>query len=453
MSSTQNFTKDQMLQTAQQMQGPAGDGAPEPVNPMAPAGEGPADPYTRNAAVAGMALGTLDKGRKQAVGTIQSADKKLGEASQKTQAAVRQQGEAEQAVVNETFKAFNPYLEELTRIDETFRQNVAKARAQSEIQMQKVMQGALDVQKFQFQDFFADKSTMGKVLGVVAQALSGAANGLAGQPGAPTPLDRIIERDMQLQQAKFAKLRAGVEEDRGIMNLLREQLGDEISAQTAFRTALNQKLQITVQQLASKMGVPMEKAQALAAQIAQNTAQSQSEGARKIADILTNNAHAESGVYQQYAQTQTQMDMESQRVTAAAKAKQQELARGEKSKLDFSTAAATEFQKTADDLLQSMNRGFMGNSKTEQKANVIQLAEYAFRAQNPGTTAKLDDEVIHNIAAQAGVRFIPGTNDVAYIDQKAFETFRRRIGEQIKTQSRITNTPQNYDTYRDETDK
>jgi hypothetical protein len=101
---------------------------------------------------------------------------------------------------DELKNVYNWGLAEADKIDRQAQNIQTEAQKQLDAQSMKVSQAAEGVQNFQFQDYFADKGVFGKILGVVTAALSGAANSLAGQPGAPTVLDRIIQQDLDLQQ-------------------------------------------------------------------------------------------------------------------------------------------------------------------------------------------------------------------------------------------------------------
>lgn len=78
-------------------------------------------------------------------------------------------------------------------------------------------------------NWWGEAGTGAKVLGVLSQMFAGAAQGLSGQSG-PTPLDRVIEQDLQLQKMGLDKKGQDVANTRGVYSDLKAQLKDESAA-------------------------------------------------------------------------------------------------------------------------------------------------------------------------------------------------------------------------------
>lgn len=82
-------------------------------------------------------------------------------------------------------------------------------------------------------NWWAQAPTGAKILGLISQAAAGAANFLAGQPGAPTPLDRIIEQDLQYQMQKRQEAKDSVAFNKGIFQDMKQALSDTVTAYSA----------------------------------------------------------------------------------------------------------------------------------------------------------------------------------------------------------------------------
>ncbi len=324
-----------------------------------------------------MALGVLGKGANKSADMVEKGMENETNTALNAGTALTNEGDAKQQILDNFTNVEVPkIMDRMANIDAQFQQNVAAAQTRTETQMKKVLGAAQAAQDFQFHDYWAEKSTGGIVLGIIAQALGGAANGLAGNPGAPTAMDRIIERDMELQKTKFSKLQANVAEQKGVYSMFREQLMDDISVNTAFRTALNQKLTQQIDIMAQQMGVPKMAAETAKAQLFASTARSQAEGAKALANVYTNEAHAKSGVYMELAREKAAL--------AAAVAKAQTAA----GKVNEGAMQKHADVVTAQDALQkAIQNPHM--SPSEQRA----LAEYVAQAmQNSPKRGPRQDE-------------------------------------------------------------
>jgi hypothetical protein len=168
----------------------------------------------------------------------------------------------------------------------------ANTQAATQVQMAKWDDARTQAANSQIQDFFADKTTGGFVVGIISQALGGFANGLAGNPGAPTPLDRVIQRDFERQiQNQNQKGRTAAGEE-GKLRVLMSQGLDQLQASAALRAALNDKIKVITDDVANRMGTP--DALAKAAQIK--------------ADLDTKNQQIQDGVQSNYMTGRIQME-------------------------------------------------------------------------------------------------------------------------------------------------
>lgn len=133
----------------------------------------------------------------------------------------------------------------------------AAARAQ----MVRVNNAAMEAANTTMHNFWEDKTAGARIMGILAQALSGAANGLAGNPSAPTPLDRIIERDIRMQLENMQNKRAAVGQEQSTMRLVYEQTGSRMAAQSAMTLAAYKKVAAMSQALTDQYATPKAQAQ------------------------------------------------------------------------------------------------------------------------------------------------------------------------------------------------
>jgi hypothetical protein len=89
--------------------------------------------------------------------------------------------------------------------------------------------------KTKITNWWAEASTPAKILGVISQALAGALAGLKGTPGQPTPLDRIIERDIEVQKANASLGAQKVDDAKGMYQTALTTFKDHFQAYTATR--------------------------------------------------------------------------------------------------------------------------------------------------------------------------------------------------------------------------
>jgi hypothetical protein len=220
-------------------------------------------------------------------------------------------------------QVYDQYLAKADEIDR--RQTAIQGAAQEQMsrQMQRIEASAAEVQNYQLHNYFADKSNLGRVMALISSACSGGANGLAGQPGAPTPMDRIIEQDMQLQTAQLGQKKAGLDAQTSIFGLLRQQTGDVMSAQLAYRNAMDSKLKIMIDQVGAKLNTPAAKLAEMKAQIDAKTAERNQKASQFYLGNITNTLERDAGLQPQKAALVTDLakHMESMQISEAAASK------------------------------------------------------------------------------------------------------------------------------------
>jgi hypothetical protein len=179
-----------------------------------------------------------------------------------------QKGEEMAPIDRERQQAADEHVDRMNQIrQETEKQNAVQQR---KVQAAVDAAGASDVHSF-----WQDKSVPARILGVIAQALSGAANGLSGNPGAPTPLDRIINEDFQRQVQNQENKSKSAGQQQTLYDQMLRATGNRVDAETAWYTANNNRVASMATTLANKFAQPeaIAKAKAFAAQKDRENAQ------------------------------------------------------------------------------------------------------------------------------------------------------------------------------------
>jgi hypothetical protein len=187
--------------------------------------------------------------RKEAIGAFDSQAKAADRAAQ---------AEAQQAreLAKPAKKLERAALNWATATKNAFTNTQKKIEAQ-----QNAYQAAVqDAAGSQLHEYFADKSTAGKIMGVLAAALGGAANGLAGTPGAPTALDRIIDRDLQLQTAQLQQKDRNVASQGGLLQQMINTAGSEQAGRAAVFDAVKSRLEANVKSIMANNADPITQA-------------------------------------------------------------------------------------------------------------------------------------------------------------------------------------------------
>jgi hypothetical protein len=152
--------------------------------------------------------------------------------------------------------------EEAARFEAQQKQIMQAGQKAYDAQMVRVRSAVDAANQAEVKNFWSDSSVASKIFGVLAQALSGAANGLAGNPSAVTPLDRLIEQDMQRQQMNLAQKNKAAYREQGMLSTIEKQTGDRVAALNALKMAAWERIDRQVAELKGAMGGPVAAAQA-----------------------------------------------------------------------------------------------------------------------------------------------------------------------------------------------
>ncbi len=209
-------------------------------------------------------LGSLDKLR-QAGDIMQAATEKQGQAQTKVDHA-----ESERLAQNQRADEIRMRKREAMVRDYQDRADVLSEQAQN----------------MEVRDFWADKSTGSRILGILAQTLSGAANGLAGNPGAPSPLDRIIDRDLEIQRSNMQNKRLAADRAQNALAHVYQGFQQEDASVAAYRLAAAEWYKAKSNELASQFNTDTASAKNLQVQAAadQTIADSKAKLAKTASD-------------------------------------------------------------------------------------------------------------------------------------------------------------------------
>lgn len=242
----------------------------EMVSPVA------ADPSsTRSLATGEIAQGRADMGL-GTVGMMKVANDV--EAGGRQELSGEKQLAAVKAAKSQEQSAIDNQAVELARQQEDKQRIIAEqGERAAQAQMTRVMAAAEEASQASVKDFWQDKSAGARVLGILSQAFAGAANGLAGNPSAPTPLDRVIQRDMELQLANLNQKNRKVENERSVLRDVYAQTGNSLQATAAMYVASWKRIELQGAQLNSKFGTQESQAgfEKLQGLVQQRTAQIQ----------------------------------------------------------------------------------------------------------------------------------------------------------------------------------
>lgn len=209
--------------------GPAGIGSPQP-DPVAPMGA-----PDSMAAPLGQAL-KLTQASLDAPADSAVEEKKLNAKATTHDleaGKIKRDQEVKQA------DALKPYADEamsqLDNLDQEMARITKASRAERDQEHDKYLRTVDDYKQTKVYSWWGHATTGAKILGVISQALAGAAQGLYGQSG-PTPLDRIIDEDMAVQKMNLAQKGEVVAQQRSLWNDLNAQFKDEVVTNQAFRS-------------------------------------------------------------------------------------------------------------------------------------------------------------------------------------------------------------------------
>ena len=182
----------------------------------------------------------VDAVRQGALQESQEAGKGLVDAQQR-------HAEAQDALLGEAAKAAQERAAVAQQQREEMDKRIAEAQKRADVLGDQATQA-------EAKNFWADKSTGSRILGILAQTLSGAANGLAGTPGAETPLDRVIREDFERQKVNLATKKDAAYRAEGALGQLMKQYTNKEEARNAAEIAAYKMVGIKSDQLTARLG-------------------------------------------------------------------------------------------------------------------------------------------------------------------------------------------------------
>jgi hypothetical protein len=131
-----------------------------------------------------------------------------------------------------------------------------KAQADTGKQMEKYQSAVQDAANTRITSWWSEAPTSAKVLGVISQILGGAANGLSGNPGAPTALDRVIAGDIQRQTLNLNQKNQNAQNQKSLLAEMYQQTGNLQAAQAAVYETAMRSTDARAKTIANRMATP-----------------------------------------------------------------------------------------------------------------------------------------------------------------------------------------------------
>lgn len=170
--------------------------------------------------------------------TAQRAGRQALGATKQAEAAGMEAAGAKKAADDKLAEAQKPVYEaELQRTegqDARFAETLAKAEQDKTAAQNRYMTAVDDLKNTSIYNWWGQASTGAKVLGILSQALAGGLQGLNGQNG-PTPLDRVIDQDLQVQRLNLQKKSDVAQQTGTAYRDLSTALKDKVLTENAMR--------------------------------------------------------------------------------------------------------------------------------------------------------------------------------------------------------------------------
>lgn len=317
-----------------------------------------ADAATQDGRAAGQAYGDAAVGQ-------------LGKAEQAGKGAINAEAGYEKQLAAAEKSTFDDQLANIHKFDDHFAQTMGEVRQKTQSAYDQYLKVTDDYKNTHVYNWWDNAATGAKIAGYISQFLAGGLQGLTGQLGAPTPLDKAIEHDLQLQRMNIAQKGEVAGQARGLYNDLKSQFKDEIVAEGAMREIAYTSTIKRLEAIAGGMSDQASKARAQKAiqELTAKVAQLKSETLVHLANVTQNGAMQQAGVYENLAGLWGSMDASEK----AAKAKGEGIVSGvsgikyaeylsdtQKEKLSEQKTAASKLLQTTkqlQDLIQ--NKGSM----------------------------------------------------------------------------------------------
>lgn len=179
----------------------------------------------------------LLQGKAAAERSRQAALKTLGDAQKQSESAADAEASlrGDEAAVQAPIFAEHAQL--IKQHEASMMETLPKYQAEATKQFDEYIRASDDFAKTRVYNWWGEAGTGAKSLGIISQFMAGALQGLTGNIGASTPMDRVIENDLQLQKANLAKKGETVSMKRGLYADLIDRFKSEKLADEAFRSA------------------------------------------------------------------------------------------------------------------------------------------------------------------------------------------------------------------------
>lgn len=191
---------------------------------------------------------------------------------------------------------------QIDAFDTTFTSAMGKVEARTEQAFNNYLAAVNDYKDTHVYSWWHDASTGAAVLGMISQVLAGGLQGLTGNIGAATPLDKIIDRDWDTKQAALQQKGNIAGQAKGLYSDLQAQLKDEVAVQGAVRDIAYQSTIKRLEIIANTTTDQKEKANALAmkAKLLQDHAAHRSQVLENLGSQLHAGSLAEADLMKSY---------------------------------------------------------------------------------------------------------------------------------------------------------
>ena len=204
----------------------------------------------------GATVGTAEQALEQADSAPQAAASNMIKAGEQASQA---QGIADTAKIDNENVGIHAiaalhkdFMPKLDAMDKSLDEAMSDAHAESSKAYDTYLRASSDFAQTHIYSWWSKASTGAQILGVISQIAAGAAQGLNGQIGAKTPLDHIIDRDLEEQKMNLGQKGEAVQNAKGVYNDLRATLKDSVATGAAMREVAYNSIKVRAESLAAQ---------------------------------------------------------------------------------------------------------------------------------------------------------------------------------------------------------
>ncbi len=138
-----------------------------------------------------------------------------------------------------------------------YQQQAQQMEERSSTEIAKLQSVQEQMSKFEFKDYWADKSSGQRAMAAIAIALGGIGAAYQGNGAKNRGLEAVngvIERDLNLQKLQYEKLKGSGEMSKSIFGLMNQQFDNKTQAMTATRMFMNDRMANKISEITSKYG-------------------------------------------------------------------------------------------------------------------------------------------------------------------------------------------------------